>query len=92
MTDPALTSNRNHQGRPLVWPGAAAPRGARVGPNPASVGPAVYCRVLAGYVTHITCGNRIDHRSYLRHSDAPVPEAIRDRIRRSPIVGGSINE
>jgi hypothetical protein len=34
MTDPALTSTRNHQGRPWFGPGAVTPVEVRVGPKP----------------------------------------------------------
>jgi transposase InsO family protein len=50
-------------------------------------------RVLAGYAAHYN--RRRPHRSLtLRppRPDAPVPELIRSRIRRRPILGGLINE
>ena len=50
-------------------------------------------RVLAGYAAHYN--GRRPHRSLtLRppRPDAPVPEPIRGRIRRRPILGGLINE
>ena len=50
-------------------------------------------RVLAGYAAHYN--RRRPHRSLtLRppRPDAPVPEPIRGRIRRRPILGGLINE
>jgi hypothetical protein len=43
MTDPALSSTRNLQGRPWSGPGAAAPGGVRVGLNLACISPAGYC-------------------------------------------------
>ena len=50
-------------------------------------------RVLAAYTAHYN--GRRPHRSLeLRppRPDAPVPEPIRGRIRRRPILGGLINE
>src|SRR4051795_8329412 len=50
-------------------------------------------RVLAGYAAHYN--GRRPHRSLtLRppRPDAPVPELIRSRIRRRPVLGGLINE
>ena len=51
------------------------------------------CRVLAVYAAHYN--GRRPHRSLeLRppRPDAPVPEPIRERIRRRPILGGLINQ
>ena len=50
-------------------------------------------RVLAAYTAHYN--GRRPHRSLeLRppRPDAPVPEAIRGKIRRRPILGGLINK
>jgi putative transposase len=50
-------------------------------------------RVLVGYVAHYN--GRRPHRSLTLRPPrpaAPVPEPIRGRIRRRPILGGLINE
>ena len=50
-------------------------------------------RVLAGYAAHYNTAR--PHRSLELcppHPHAPVPEPIRARIRRRPILGGLINE
>jgi len=48
---------------------------------------------LSGTPPNTTGDGRIDRLRYVRpRPDAPVPELIRGRIRRRPILGGLINE